>query len=211
MIAIPVMRGRVAPVLNWCSRVMIFASAPEGERGQEVFAPELAPLERLEVLLAKGVKTLICGALSADLQKRATQMGFTVIPGVAGDIDEVLTAYRQNRLDQPEFWLPGCRGPRRYRQKLGKENCRSITDDQGGKEAMPGGKSGTGGGRGQRGGSGGACRRVGAGTGGTGPAKGSGTSDSCLCPVCGAKAPHERGIPCFQLNCPQCGKPMVRE
>jgi endogenous inhibitor of DNA gyrase (YacG/DUF329 family) len=23
--------------------------------------------------------------------------------------------------------------------------------------------------------------------------------------------PHERGIPCFQVNCPQCGKPMVRE
>jgi hypothetical protein len=209
MIAIPVMRGRVAPVLNWCSRVLIFPSTPEGEMGQEFCAPELGPLERLQVLLAKGVNTLICGALSDDLQKRATYLGFKVIPGVAGDIDEVLMAYRQNRLDQPEFWLPGCRGPRRYRQNLGKEHCHSINEDPGGEGVMPGEKSGKRAGRGQGGGSGGGCR--GAGTGGSGPGKRSGTSDLCLCPVCGAKAPHERGIPCFQVNCPQCGKPMVRE
>ena len=211
MIAIPVMRGRVAPVLNWCSRVVIFPSAPEGEVGQEFCAPELGPLERLQVLLAKGVKILICGALSADLQKRATQLGFKVIPGVAGDIDEVVTAYRQNRLDQPEFWLPGCRGPRRYRQNLGQENCHAIPGEQGDGAAMPGGKRGNAGGRGPRGGAGGACRGVGAGTGGSSSGKRSGMSNFCLCPDCGAKAPHERGIPCFQVNCPQCGKPMVRE
>lgn len=212
MIAIPVMRGRVAPVLNWCSRVLIFSTTPEGEMGQEFCAPELGSLERLQVLRAKGVNTLICGALSADLQNRATQLGLKIIPGVAGDIDEVLTAYRQNRLDQPEFWLPGCQGPRRYRQSLGKENGHSIAKDQGGKEDMPGGKSGRGAGRGPGGGAGsGACRAAGAGTGGSGPGKSAGTSDFCVCQVCGAKAPHERGIPCFQVNCPECGKPMVRE
>ena len=209
MIAIPVMRGRVAPVLNWCSRVLIFPSSPEGEMGQEFCVPELGPLERLEVLRAKGVNTLICGALSADLQNRATQLGLKVIPGVAGNIDEVLMAYRQNRLDQPEFWLPGCRGPRRYRQNLGKENCRSITGDQGGGGALPGGKSGQGAGRKPGVGAGGGCR--GAGAGGSGTSERPGTADFCRCPVCGAKVPHERGIPCFQVNCPQCGKPMVRE
>jgi predicted Fe-Mo cluster-binding NifX family protein len=163
----------------------------------------------LQVLRAKGVNTLICGALSADLQNCATQLGLKIIPGVAGDIDEVLTAYRQNRLDQPEFWLPGCQGPRRYRQNLGKDNSHLIAKDQGGAAAMPGGKSSQGAGRGQ----GGGCRGAGAGagTGGSGPGRRSGTPDSCLCPVCGAKASHERGIPCFQVNCPQCGKPMVRE
>ena len=211
MIAIPVMRGRVAPVLNWCSRVMIFPSTPEGETGQEFCAPDLGPLERLEVLLAKGVDTLICGALSADLQNRASQLGFTVIPGVAGDIDEVLAAYRQNRLDQPEFWLPGCRGPRRYRQNLGKENCYSTTGKQGGKGTMPGGKSGRGAGRGQGGGASGKCRRAGGAAGGSGLGQTAGTPDLCICPACGVEAPHERGIPCFQVNCPQCGKPMVRQ
>jgi predicted Fe-Mo cluster-binding NifX family protein len=210
MIAIPVMRGRVAPVLNWCSRVVIFPATPEGETGQEFWAPELGPLERLQVLLARGVNTLICGALSADLQNRATQMGLKVIPGVAGEIGEVLKAYGENRLDQPEFWLPGCREPRRYRQNLGKENCQA-TGDQGDKKAMPSGQSGAGAGCRSGGGPAGGCRGAGGGTGGSGSGKKAGMVDFCICPACGAKAPHERGIPCFQVNCSQCGKPMVRE
>jgi hypothetical protein len=47
--------------------------------------------------------------------------------------------------------------------------------------------------------------------GGPGAGPGRGLADSCICPACGAKAPHERGIPCLQVTCPQCGKPMVRE
>ena len=99
MIAIPVMRGRVAPVLNWCSRMLIFPAIPDGAEGQELCVPELGPEERLQLLQEKGVNTLICGALSADLQHFATQLGLMIIPGVAGEVGEVLTAYRENRLE----------------------------------------------------------------------------------------------------------------
>ena len=216
------MRGRVAPVLDWCSLMLIFPATPDEAEGQELWARELGPGERLQLLQEKGVNTLICGALSADLQDYATQLGLRIIPGVAGAVGEVLRAYWENHLDQPEFWLPGCRGPRRYRQNLGQKNCRLITEDQGGNQAMPGGTGGgAGGGRGQGGGGGrgqggggrgqggGGGRGRGAGT-GPGAAGGIGAADTCICPACGAKAPHERGIPCFQVNCPQCGKPMVR-
>lgn len=111
MIAMPIMRGRVAPVLNWCSRTVIFPATPEGGSAQEIWTPELGPAERLQLLRQHGVQTLICGALSLDLQNCAVGLGLKVIPGVAGDIEEVIKAYRQNRLDQPEFWLPGCQGP----------------------------------------------------------------------------------------------------
>jgi predicted Fe-Mo cluster-binding NifX family protein len=200
MIAIPMMRGRVAPVLNWCSRTMIFPVDPEGGSAQELWTPELGPGERLQLLREHGVQTLICGALSLDLQNCAVGLGLKIIPGVAGDIKEVIKAYRQNYLDQPEFWLPGCRGPRRYRQGLRDERCTVISKSQGGEPIMPRG------GRGSGGGSGGRCRGAGA-----GPGDRTGVSDSCICPACGAKSPHERGIPCMQVNCPQCGKPMVRE
>jgi predicted Fe-Mo cluster-binding NifX family protein len=208
MIAIPVMRGRVAPVLNWCSRMLIFPSTPDEAKGQEVWAPELGPGERLQLLQEKGVNTLICGALSANLQYYARQLGLRIIPGVAGVVGEVLRAYWENHLDQPEFWLPGCRGPRRYRQNLGQENCGLNTEDQGGPPSMAGRGSGRGSGGGQCGNPTGRCRGAGNSQGVGG---GVGTADSCICPACGAKAPHERGIPCFQVNCPQCGKPMVRE
>ena len=119
MIAMPIMRGRVAPVLNWCSRTVIFPATPEGGSAQEIWTPELGPAERLQLLREHGVQTLICGALSLDLQNCAVGLGLKVIPGVAGDIEEVIKAYRQNRLDQPEFWLPGCQGPWRGANRPG--------------------------------------------------------------------------------------------
>jgi hypothetical protein len=32
----------------------------------------------------------------------------------------------------------------------------------------------------------------------------------CVCPQCGRKEPHQRGVPCFERNCPNCGAAMVR-
>ena len=34
---------------------------------------------------------------------------------------------------------------------------------------------------------------------------------NCICPSCGAKAPHQAGAPCGSLECPKCGSRMVRE
>jgi hypothetical protein len=33
----------------------------------------------------------------------------------------------------------------------------------------------------------------------------------CICPSCGAKIPHQAGIPCGSLNCPECENRMVGE
>ena len=32
----------------------------------------------------------------------------------------------------------------------------------------------------------------------------------CVCPSCGEKVSHQRGIPCHSVNCPKCGAAMVR-
>ena len=195
----------MAPVLNWCSRILIFPSSPDAGRKQELWTPELGAGERLQLLKERGVQTLICGALSQDLQNYAMVLELKIIPGIAGDIEQVVEAYRQNRLDRPEFWLPGCQGPRRYRQGFGSEKCQVRSKNQGGKSIMPRGGRGGGGG-GQGGSGGGRCR-----SGGSRPGALTGVTDSCVCPACGSKTPHERGIPCTQVRCPECGKPMVRE
>jgi len=65
-----------------------------------------------------------------------------------------------------------------------------------------GGGPGSGGGIG-RGGMGGGRM------GGTRP--GAGPGGDCVCPACGAKAPHQRGTPCYNMSCPKCGTRMVRE
>ena len=33
----------------------------------------------------------------------------------------------------------------------------------------------------------------------------------CICPHCNTKVPHQRGVPCRERNCPECGKIMIRE
>jgi hypothetical protein len=65
-------------------------------------------------------------------------------------------------------------------------------------------------GSGQSGRSAGRCRRVQGGVQALGPGKGGDEADSCLCPACGAKTDHQRGIPCLQVTCAQCGKSLVR-
>ena len=39
---------------------------------------------------------------------------------------------------------------------------------------------------------------------------GLGPGGFCVCPKCGTKAPHKRGIPCYNHKCPGCGQPMTR-
>jgi predicted Fe-Mo cluster-binding NifX family protein len=182
MLAIPVLRDRVAPVLNWCSSIRIYPEKPTSQGSpQEVNVSHLEAGRRLEFLQEQGVKTLICGALSPDLRQYAEVLGIKVVCGVAGDVDEVLRSYRDNRLDQPQFYLPGCRGPRRYQSGFGSgRGCPGLTGNSG------------------------PCR------GARSPQAGSKTEKICICPECGFQHPHERGIPCYQVNCPRCGQRLVR-
>ncbi|MBN1896200.1 MAG: DUF134 domain-containing protein [Candidatus Aenigmarchaeota archaeon] len=40
--------------------------------------------------------------------------------------------------------------------------------------------------------------------------RGFGPGGECVCPECGRKVPHDRGIPCFEYKCPDCGTQMTR-
>ena len=42
-------------------------------------------------------------------------------------------------------------------------------------------------------------------------AQGRGRGGSCVCPKCGHKGSHKRGVPCMETRCPQCNSVMFRE
>lgn len=77
-----------------------------------------------------------------------------------------------------------------------------------------GGGQGGGQGAGRGGGMGQGAGRAGGGQPGAGRGRmggqGLGLGGECQCPNCGTKAPHKRGVPCFEQLCPQCGSTMVR-
>jgi len=39
---------------------------------------------------------------------------------------------------------------------------------------------------------------------------GAGPGGDCICPQCGKKLPHQAGVPCYSINCPNCGTRMMR-
>ncbi len=180
MLAIPILHTRVAPVLDWCSRIQIFPQEQAGEEeGQEFFLPHLDPAARLKFLKDKGVTVLICGALSADLLHCARQLGITIVWGVAGEVAEVCRCYRQNQLNQPRFWLPGCRGLRWHRSGV-------LARNQG------------------------RCRRSGVGVPERITNVKANAHALCICPICQVTVPRERGLPCHRLRCPNCGHALSR-
>jgi len=72
-------------------------------------------------------------------------------------------------------------------------------------------------GQGSRKGQGGAGQGSGMGRGAAGGGgkgrmggRGAGPSGECVCPQCGTRTPHQRGLPCFDQKCPNCNTPMVR-
>ncbi len=183
MIAIPVFRARVAPVLDWCSKIIVIPEdrAVDAAAGLHIEVMNENMFKLMQRLREQGIRTLICGALSAEMLHFGLGLGLEIIDGIAGDIEEVLDAYSKGSLDQPRYRLPGCRGRCRY--KAGAMCTGGKKVGSAGKEDATG----------------------------TPAREGIGPGGFCVCPACGAKKAHERGIPCSQLRCSACNGPMTRE
>ena len=87
---------------------------------QEVVLGEAEPDVRVRRLLELGVRRLICGDISSELESMLDRAGIKVVPRICGDLDEVLLACRERRLTEQRFLMPGCCG----RQGRMRGRCR---------------------------------------------------------------------------------------
>ena len=113
-IALTVWNGRIAPVFDVSRQLLVLTPDDEvAAPGKMVAWSGDTPAARLAVLRERGIKVLICGAISQPARLEAESMGIEVNGFIAGDVNEVLAAWRRGELASGSFAMPGCGGARR--------------------------------------------------------------------------------------------------
>lgn len=111
-IAIPVYKSRVSPVFDSCTRLLLIDQDHNQEIDRtEIWCEGLSEIERLKMLKKLSVCKVICGGISDGFYKMISSAGISVIVGIAGEVDQVLNAFRCNRLGEPCFYMPGYKRP----------------------------------------------------------------------------------------------------
>jgi predicted Fe-Mo cluster-binding NifX family protein len=117
-IAIPTWNGRVSPVFDTASRLLVVEVEEEGEcsRFETDITDNFLPSKSIR-LTGLGIDTLICGAISRPLAYMITTAGIKLIPWISGQVEDILQAFLKGNLFDMQFIMPGCasywgKGPR---------------------------------------------------------------------------------------------------
>jgi predicted Fe-Mo cluster-binding NifX family protein len=122
-VAVPVWEKRVSPVFDTARRLVV-VDLEDDELASRITLPLTEPFapRRARLLRIWGVEVLICGGISPYLARLIAAYGIRVVPGVRGDAEEVLQAFRRGGIPSPAFTLPGWRAGRR-RGRGGNRNA----------------------------------------------------------------------------------------
>lgn len=109
-IAIPTFRNKVSPVFDSCTRVLLVDIEADREADRkEIYLDALTLTERVTILLKSGVETVICGGISDVMERMLKGEEIDLISDITGEIEHVLKAYLDQRLDRSQFHIPGFR------------------------------------------------------------------------------------------------------
>ena len=108
-IAIPVSGNRVSTVFDAADELLLIETGPGNaqQRSRSVWVGENA-VGRIARIREMEAHILICGAMSAAVERMLEAAGVRVISFVRGTVDEVLDAFHNGKLGEGRFFLPGC-------------------------------------------------------------------------------------------------------
>jgi predicted Fe-Mo cluster-binding NifX family protein len=123
-VAIPLWQGRVSPVFDEASRILLIdISHNKEQQRKEEYLSDQNPFERARLLPKLGVDLLICGMISQTQQAAISAAGVRIVPCICGSMEDVIAALLEDRIDCSELRMPGCgsnRNIRRCRRKIGR-------------------------------------------------------------------------------------------
>ena len=108
-IAIPIRNRFVSSVFDFAHQLLVIDVEDKKEicRSQ-IQLNQKAIQQRASRLVELNVNVLICGGISGPLASMLMASNIEVIPFVTGTVDEVLNAYFDDYLTEPQFLQPGC-------------------------------------------------------------------------------------------------------
>jgi predicted Fe-Mo cluster-binding NifX family protein len=106
--AVPAFMGRVSPVFDTCTQLILLEPGSANQLGQRsVAVADKSMHERVLTLQRMGVERVICAAVSDAFFTLLQEARIELVTGIAGEIDEVIDAYRSGALGQSRFRMPG--------------------------------------------------------------------------------------------------------
>lgn len=131
-VAITIWNNRVAPVFDSAGQCLIITIIANERTTQEmVVLLDESNLKKIQILQEKAVDMVICGGLSIESEWALTAAGIQYVSFVAGNVQDVITAYMNNMLFSHVFSMPGCRCPRRNCQNR-RRSGRNSPQNSGG-------------------------------------------------------------------------------
>jgi len=108
-VAIPIWEGRVSPVFDTASRLLVLQMDERDEKSRfETYLDEHDVTRKCARVQGLGVDVLICGAISWHFRRLLGASGIQVIPWISGPAEEVLDAFKKGALLNSKYLMPGC-------------------------------------------------------------------------------------------------------
>ncbi len=108
-IAVSVWEGKISPVFDTASRLLILDVEGRRETSRsEIYLEEQALTRKCMRIEVLGIDILICGAISRPFYDMLSAVGINVIPWICGPEKDVLQAYMEGTLLDSRFSMPGC-------------------------------------------------------------------------------------------------------
>jgi predicted Fe-Mo cluster-binding NifX family protein len=125
IIALSVWNERIAPVFDVAVQLLLVEVQDKKVINESLERLPSGSILEISIRLKQlGINTLICGAVSEQVQSFLDLYGINVASFVSGDVQRILQAWLSGNFNETDFAMPGCE--RQKRCENGQQlRCRS--------------------------------------------------------------------------------------